>query len=78
MKLQLLTRPDCHLCDLAAGLLEEAGLSQQVEVINIESDLALIMSYGERIPVIRELDSGREIGWPMVLADIRRLAGDAV
>jgi len=78
MKLQLLTRPECHLCDLAAGLLEQAGLLQQVEVVNIESDLGLLMSYGERVPVIRELDSGREIGWPMVLADVRRIAGDEV
>ena len=75
MRLQLLTRPDCHLCDLAAGLLDEAGLLHKVEMVDIESDLQLIIRYGERIPVIRELDSGREIGWPMTGKDIRQFTG---
>ncbi|MGA8218263.1 MAG: glutaredoxin family protein [Solirubrobacterales bacterium] len=48
-------RPDCHLCDEArAGLesLRAAGLSFDLEEIDIESDDSLLRRHLERIPVI--------------------------
>ena len=61
MRLELLTRPECHLCDEAAALLGAAGVAY--DVVNIEDSVLLLRDYGVRIPVVRAAD-GRELGWP--------------
>jgi len=55
--LVLYGRPGCHLCDDARDVLERLG--HPFEEVDIESDLALLRRYLERIPVVA-LD-GREI-----------------
>ena len=52
--LRLLGRPGCHLCDDARDLLERLRGEHAftLEVIDIESDDALLKAYLERIPVI--------------------------
>jgi len=58
--LQLMSRPGCHLCDLAAdtldGILTErarAGLTRpSVVEVNIENDAALCGRYRTTIPVL--------------------------
>ncbi len=57
----------CHLCELAEELLRDlqsqrAGL--QVEKIDIANDDQLIELYGVRIPVLKRLSDGAELGWP--------------
>ncbi len=55
----------CHLCEQAEALLlpfAARGLSIAVDDIS-ESD-ALFDRYGIRIPVLRHLESGRELDWP--------------
>lgn len=58
----LYTRSDCHLCDVAAQLLEECGIRWQS--VDIDSDLELIRKYGIRIPVLYRADVNRELFWP--------------
>jgi glutaredoxin len=47
-------RPGCHLCDDAMAVLERVRARQafSLEVIDIESDDALMLAYLERIPVV--------------------------
>ena len=52
--LRLLTKPGCHLCDEMKSAIREAarGMTVQLEEVNIESDPALLESYGYDIPVL--------------------------
>ena len=54
MKVEFFTRPGCHLCDEARAVLvaEQARTSFELQEVDIESDDALIRSYGLRIPVV--------------------------
>jgi glutaredoxin len=56
------SRPDCHLCELAAQMLEESNVTWYE--IDIESDLDLIRKHGTRIPVLYRADIDRELVWP--------------
>lgn len=63
MHLTLYQRDDCHLCDQAVALLARAR-APDFESVWIDDDPALEAAYGERVPVLRDADSGRELGWP--------------
>lgn len=56
MKISVLSRPGCHLCDEALvelnRYLDETGLGAEVEVLDIEQDEQLHRVYMERIPVV--------------------------
>lgn len=32
--------------------------------VDISDDLGLLRAYGDRIPVLRDADTGAELGWP--------------
>ncbi len=59
----LYTRDDCHLCDQAIALLATAGVPD-FESVWIDGDVALEARYGERVPVLRDNDDGKELEWP--------------
>ncbi|TFY95279.1 glutaredoxin family protein [Pseudomonas nabeulensis] len=62
---QLFTTLGCHLCELAEEEimpLVEHGLL--VELVDIADSEALFEAYGLRIPVLRRVDTGAELGWP--------------
>ncbi|TFY92089.1 glutaredoxin family protein [Pseudomonas kairouanensis] len=62
---QLFTTLGCHLCELAEEEimpLVEHGLL--VELVDIADSEALFEAYGLRIPVLRRIDTGAELGWP--------------
>ncbi|MGR3887650.1 glutaredoxin family protein [Pseudomonas sp. 1152_12] len=62
---QLFTTLGCHLCELAEEEimpLVEHGL--MVELVDIADSKALFETYGLRIPVLRRVDTGAELGWP--------------
>ncbi len=63
MILVLYQRDDCHLCDLAIDVLARANVPDFSSVF-IDNDNALEAKYGERVPVLREEESGRELDWP--------------
>lgn len=59
---RLYTRPGCHLCDDALEVCREAGL--RPEPMDISGDVGLVRDYGNRIPVLRCVNTGDELGWP--------------
>jgi hypothetical protein len=63
MRLTLYQRDDCHLCDLALGVLAQARAPEFSSVF-IDNDAELEARYGERVPVLRNEDSGCELNWP--------------
>jgi hypothetical protein len=52
----------CHLCEEAGALL--AGLGIEANHCDIIDDDGLLELYGVRIPVLKRLDTGAELGWP--------------
>lgn len=78
MHLTLYQRDDCHLCDLALDVLANARIPE-FESVFIDDDAELEARYGERVPVLREDKSGRELNWPFDAAVVQEfLAGAAV
>lgn len=69
MILVLYQRDDCHLCDLAIDVLANARAPEFSSVF-IDNDNALEARYGERVPVLREELSGRELNWPFDAANV--------
>ncbi len=73
-RLQLLTRRDCHLCDVAretlARIAAEAGTVP--EAVDVDADPELQAEYGDRVPVV--LLDGREHSYFTV--DVPRLRRD--
>lgn len=53
-KLVLYSRPECHLCEALTEQLAPllAGRAVQVEVVDVDSSVALERRYGLRIPVL--------------------------
>jgi glutaredoxin len=74
VRLQLMTRAGCHLCEIAAETLTrlggEAGLVP--ELVDVDADDELRAEYGDRVPVV--LLDGREHSYFTV--DVDRLRRD--
>ena len=74
VRLRLLTRSGCHLCEIAAETLArvagEAGL--RTDSVDVDADPDLQAEYGDRVPVI--LLDGREHSYFTV--DVERLRRD--
>jgi glutaredoxin len=58
----------CHLCDEARDLLDlvlsSKGESIDYPYIDIADDDQLLELYGESIPVIKAIQSSKQLGWP--------------
>ena len=63
-QLILYFQEDCHLCDEAETLLHLAGLAESYLKVDIETDLDLLKQYGIHVPVLKHVDSDRELFWP--------------
>jgi hypothetical protein len=63
MILVLYQRDECHLCDLAIEVLAAARIPDFSSVF-IDNDNALEARYGDRVPVLRDEESARELNWP--------------
>ena len=59
----LYTRDDCQLCDHALALLASAR-APDFESVWIDDDASLEARYGERVPVLRNDQTGAELDWP--------------
>lgn len=70
MRLTLYQRDDCRLCDLALEVLAQARAPEFSSVF-IDDDEELEARYGERVPVLRNHDSGRELNWPFDADSVR-------
>jgi glutaredoxin len=58
----LYSRADCHLCELAAAMLDAGRYDWRV--VDIDSDPALEEKYSIRVPVILRSGDGRELFFP--------------
>ena len=57
--------PWCHLCEVAeAMLMEFVERGLLVELVDIAVDETWFEAYSLRIPVLRRVDTGAELGWP--------------
>ena len=74
MHLTLYQRDDCSLCDQAVALLARAR-APDFESVWIDGDPALEARYGERVPVLRDEGSARELGWPFDAMRLREFLG---
>ncbi|HKZ11884.1 MAG TPA: glutaredoxin family protein [Rhodanobacteraceae bacterium] len=70
MRLTLYQRDDCKLCDEAVALLARVH-APDFESVWIDGDAELEARYGERVPVLRDRASGRELGWPFDAAALQ-------
>lgn len=54
IRIEIYSRPGCHLCDEAKEVIERVGrrFPFALSVINIETDPDLEKLYGEQIPVV--------------------------
>ena len=71
MHLILYQRDDCHLCDLALDVLAQAHVPDFASVF-IDDNNELEARYGERVPVLREEASARELAWPFDAATVQQ------
>jgi Glutaredoxin-like domain (DUF836) len=72
-RLTLITRTDCHLCDVAREALARiaADTGDSWAELDVESDVELEREYGDRVPVI--LLDGKEHGyWRVEESRLRR------
>jgi hypothetical protein len=69
-KLNLYGTGYCHLCDEAEAILRQIGVGACY--IEIADDDELAEKYGMRIPVLRRLDTGAELGWPFDAVAVAR------
>jgi len=53
-RLQLITRVDCHLCDVAKEAVERVAATAGVtwEELDVDTDTALLDEYSDLVPVI--------------------------
>ncbi|HWS77771.1 MAG TPA: glutaredoxin family protein, partial [Thermomonas sp.] len=66
----LYQRDECHLCDLALGVLAQAR-APEFDSVFIDGDEALEERYGVRVPVLRDDARGIELDWPFDTAGLR-------
>lgn len=76
MRLILFQRDDCALCDLALAVLATAG-TPDFESVWIDGDALLEARYGDRVPVLRDEASARELGWPFDNEGVRAFVAAA-
>lgn len=61
----LFTGTDCHLCDVAKQLIKEQTQgSLDITEINVKVERDYFHNYGARIPVLKNTQTGNELGWP--------------
>ncbi|EHK9546987.1 TPA: glutaredoxin family protein [Vibrio alginolyticus] len=58
----------CHLCEMAFALVDQVGLAEQTDIIDIAFDDVLFSRYGVTIPVLKYQDS--ELSWPFDLEQL--------
>ncbi len=69
MRLTLITRAGCHLCEVAESALD--GIGEPWEKVDVDGSTELERDYGDRVPVL--LLDGREHGyWRVDEARLRR------
>jgi hypothetical protein len=71
----LYERPGCHLCEDAAGLLDEVIGRDRYDRIDIEASDDLLLRYGHRIPVVT-FDGVERLELVLTAPDVHALAAE--
>jgi hypothetical protein len=71
----LYERADCHLCEEARVLLDEMLGMNRYERVDVDTDDALVIRYGFRVPVIA-VDGLDRLEAPITAPDVRTLANE--
>jgi hypothetical protein len=72
LRLTLIQRDECPLCDEAWAVLAAAGVPD-FDPLWIDDDLGLEARYGARVPVLRNESNARELDWPFDAEAVRGL-----
>jgi hypothetical protein len=78
LKIEFFTGPHCELCDHALDVistlkaLEPSVQTMSFEMLNIRDNPEHYHLYAVRIPVLRRVDSGAELGWPFDLEALKK------
>lgn len=70
MGIELYGTTFCHLCEEAEAILHEIGI--EAAHMDIAENDELLEKYGVRIPVLKRVDTGAELGWPFDAAAVSR------
>jgi glutaredoxin len=73
MDIKLYGTTCCHLCEEAEAILREVGI--EADYVDIADDDELLEKYGIRIPVLKRVDTGAELGWPFDASAISLFLG---
>ncbi len=80
MQLLFLTTVGCHLCDQALAFLQQLPVkgSYLVDVVDIAEvgNEHLFEKYAERIPVLLNEETGKDLCWPFQAMDVQALIGE--
>jgi hypothetical protein len=71
----LYERDGCHLCDEARVLLDEMLGPDRYERVNVDTDDALVLNYGFRVPVLA-VDGHDRLEAPITAPDLGALAAE--
>lgn len=63
----------CHLCELALDLCFAQLTSEQIKIVDIVDDEALVALYGVHIPVLKRVADGQQLFWPFTAEQIIEL-----
>jgi hypothetical protein len=74
LRLTLIQRDECPLCDAAWEVLAAAGVPD-FDPLWIDDDIGLQARYGTRVPVLREESTARELDWPFDVEAVRAMLG---
>jgi len=73
MKIEFYGTAHCHLCEEAEAILRQTGV--EAIYIDIAGNDGLLEKYGIRIPVLKRVDTGAELGWPFDVAAVASFLG---
>ncbi len=62
----------CHLCEQVVEMLTQIDQLGLVKTVDIVDDDQLVEAYGIRIPVVKNIETAAELGWPF---DVEQLIG---
>jgi hypothetical protein len=73
MRLTLISRPDCHLCEEMATVIERVapGFGAAVEVRDVDADPQLLARYSEQVPVLL-IDGRKAFKFRVTAAELER------
>jgi glutaredoxin-like protein DUF836 len=75
VRITLYERDACHLCEEARVLLDEMLGVDRYERVNVDTDDALVLRYGFRVPVLT-VDGRDRLEAPISAPDLQALASE--